>query len=96
MKLTLGLYGLFLLLVAFNGNASKLVTDLKADMPHYLPWLVVLAVIGALYDFEDTHAFGVAVLLLVIFAFTLKNYGTLESEVKSIWSQATGNAKATG
>jgi hypothetical protein len=92
MKLTLGLYGLFLLLVALNGNASNLVTQLKADMPHFLPWLIVAAVLGGLYGFPATHTFALAFMLLVILSFVLSNYGTLKSQASSIYNSATAAA----
>jgi hypothetical protein len=95
MKLALGLYGLFLLLVALNGNAAKLATALKADMPHFLPWLIVAGVIGALYDQPDTHDFALAFGMLVIFAFTLSQYSTLEAQAKSIYTTFTATTPAT-
>jgi hypothetical protein len=93
MKLTLGLYGLFFFLVALNGNAGPLVTDLKADMGHFLPWLIVAAVLGGLYDYDYTHAFALAFLLLVILGFMLMNFSTLKAEAQKIYSGAVGTAQ---
>lgn len=95
MKLTLGLYGVFLLMVAMNGNSAAFAAGLKTDMPHFLPWLIVAAVLGGLYDNAETHSFAVAFMLLVMLGFTLSNYGNLEAQAKSIYSTMTTTAKVT-
>lgn len=92
MKFTLGMYGVFLLLVAIQGNAKALATDLEADLPHYLPWLVVAAVMGALYDYPATHNFAALFILLIILAFTLGNYTNIETQAKTIYDNAVGTS----
>lgn len=94
MKLALGLYAIYLLMVAINGNAGALTTQLKTDMPHFLPWLIIAAVLGALYDEPETHEFAVMFGLLVILGFSLKNYGNLESQAKTIYTGMTGTTSS--
>lgn len=89
MKLTLGLYGLYILLVVIRGNGSKLTTDMSQDMGGFLPWLVVAAVLGTLYEYEPTHRVAGWFLVLVITSFVLKNYGNLQKTFGAIYSNAT-------
>lgn len=88
MKLTLGLYGVFLLLVAIEGNTASLIADLKGDMPHYLPWLIVAAVLGAGYDYAPTHNVATLFILLVVLGFVLRNYDTIKQQFGSLYSGA--------
>lgn len=90
MKLALGLYGLYLLLVAVNGNASELFTELRTDGGSFLPWLIVAAVLGAGYQYPQTHQFASAFLLLVVLAFFLENWPNLKSQFTAIYAKATG------
>lgn len=89
MKLTLGLYGVYLLLVAVSGNAAQLTKMLQQDIPAFLPWLIVAAVLGALYEFGPTHAFAASFILLVLVTFLLINYQNLKAQFSGIYSGAT-------
>ena len=89
MKLTLGLYGLFVLLVVINGNGKNLVTLLQNDAGGYLPWLIVAAVLGGFYQFEATHDLAQAFLILVVVSFVIKNIDGLKSSINTIYSTAT-------
>lgn len=90
MKLALGLYGVYLLLVAINGNAGPLTTQLKTDIPHFLPWLIVAAVLGAMYNEPETHEFAVMFGLIVIITFASKNLSNLKAQTSAIYAEATG------
>jgi RsiW-degrading membrane proteinase PrsW (M82 family) len=88
MKLTLGLYGLFLLLVAIQGNSQTLITNLQADAPHFFPWLIVAAVLGGLYEYPPTHGLAASFLLLVVLTFVLINFNNIKSQFGTIYSKA--------
>lgn len=89
MTLALGLYAIYFLLVAVNGNSGKLFEQLQADGPAFLPWLVVAAVLGALYNYDRTRDFAGMFILLVAIAFFLKNYDALRNQFAPIYSKAT-------
>lgn len=95
MKLTLGIYGIWLLLVAINGNAKQLAPNLGRDIPAYVPWLIVAAVLGAGYDYEPTHSVSVLFLILVFLGFMLRNYTTVEAQAASIYRSALGTVPGT-
>jgi hypothetical protein len=95
MKLTLGLYGLYLLLVAIEGNGSKLTAQLGQDMGHFLPWLIVAAVLGGLYDFGPTQGLAGMFILLVALSFVLMNFTKLKAQFSSIYSGATATTSGS-
>lgn len=86
MKLALGLYGLYLLLVAIKGNGGKFVNQLQADAPGFLPWLIAAAVLGALYQYDKTRTFAGAFLLLAVITFVTKNFASLKSQFGAIYN----------
>jgi hypothetical protein len=94
MKLTLGLYGLFLLMVAIQGNAQKLATQVTSDMGGFLPWLIVFAALGLLYDYEPTHDIATLFIILAVLSFVLKNISNLKSTFGTIYSNATTTTAA--
>jgi hypothetical protein len=91
MKLTLGLYGIWLLLVAINGNAKLIAPALGSDVPGYVPWLVVAAVLGAGYDYPPTHSVSVLFLILVFVGYALRNYTVVQQQASSIYHSAVGS-----
>lgn len=80
MKLTVGLYAVYLLLVSLNGNAPAFFVEFEKDAPGFLPWLVAAAVIGALYNVKETHQFAAAFLALVAIGFVVKNWQALMAQ----------------
>lgn len=95
MKLALGLYGLYLLLVAIKGNGSKFVEQLQTDAPAFLPWLIAAAVLGALYEYDKTRTFAGAFLLLAVITFVTKNFAQLKSQFSGIYSASLQPASQT-
>lgn len=88
MKLALGLYGLYLLLVAIKGNGSKFVGQLQTDAPAFLPWLIAAAVLGALYEYDKTRTFAGAFLLLAVITFITKNFAQLKAQFQPIYDNS--------
>jgi len=86
MKLALGLYGLYLMLVAIKGNGTKFVTALQADVPGFLPWLIAAAVLGALYQYDKTRTFAGAFLLLAVITFVTKNFAQLKQQFSAVYN----------
>ena len=94
MKLALGLYGLYLLLVAIKGNGSKFVEQLQTDAPAFLPWLIAATVLGALYEYDKTRTFAGLFLLLAVITFVTKNFAQLKSQFSGIYSASLTPAAA--
>lgn len=96
MKLALGLYGLYLLLVAIKGNGSKFVEQLQTDAPAFLPWLIAAAVLGALYEYDKTRTFAGLFLLLAVITFVTKNFAMLKSQFSAIYNASQANTVLGG
>ena len=88
--LIVGLYGVFLLLVGFNGNADKLLTQTKADAPGFIPWAISIGVLAALYENDVTRDVAKPFIFLVILGFILSNFERLQSEYAKLFSLSTG------
>ena len=87
----LGLYGVYLLLVGFNGNSQAMVKMLRADAPGFLPWAVSIAVLAAMYENENTRQIAKPFIFLLILTFTLRNFGVLEKQTKELYQMANNS-----
>jgi hypothetical protein len=88
MPLAIGLYGLYLLLVAINGNGRPFATALQGDAPGFLPWLIAAGVLGVLYEYDETRRFATLFLLLIVIAYVLKNFAKLQSQFAPIYNSS--------
>jgi hypothetical protein len=87
--LTIGVYGLYLILVGLNGNAGQLASKVQVDAPKFLPWIIaifVLAFINSSSE-EGRKITGPFIALLVI-AFVVKRFPTLQSQAEALWNMA--------
>lgn len=91
----IGLYGLYLILVGVNGNSGALVSTAKKDLPGFLPWLIALAVLAALYENDTTRPVAKPFLFLAILAFVLKNQDSLKQQMGYIYDKAMMAANST-
>ena len=80
----IGLYGVYLIFIGFNGNGSKLGTAVKTDAPGFIPWLVAVYVMYFFYKNEKTHNFGVAFAWLIGIGFVVKNFDSIRTELNKI------------
>lgn len=93
--LVIGLYAVFLLMVGFNGNSDELIKKLRNDAPGFLPWAVSLGVLAVAYDNKNTRPVAEPFIFLLILTFVVKNFGTLESQAKQIYSMAENAARGS-
>ena len=84
----LGLYGVYLLLVGFNGNSAEMVERLRADAPGFLPWAVSIAVLAAMYENENTRQIAKPFIFLLILTFILRNFNTLRAQSEELYRMA--------
>ena len=85
----IGLYGLYLVLVGAKGNTGKLMEKAQADAPAFMPWLISLGVLAALYENDTTKPVAKPFLFLAILSFVLINFDTLKAQVSSLYNSAT-------
>lgn len=87
-SLFLGLYGIYMILVAVRGNASEALNLLQEDAPNYLPWLIAILVLAVMNDFETTQPIVKPFIALLVIAFVVKNFSSVQSQVQTIYSMA--------
>lgn len=95
MKLAIGLYGLYLLMVVIKGKGGDFAQGLQADGPGFLPWLISAGVLGALYEWDKTRTVAALFLALVVLTFLLKNFAKLKAEFTPIYNSALSSSPAS-
>lgn len=87
--LTIGVYGLYLILVGLNGNAGALAGKVQEDAPKFLPWIIAIFVLAFLNSSSEAgrKITGPFIALLVV-AFVLKRFDTLKSQSQQLWNMA--------
>ena len=80
----IGLYGIYLIFVGYKGNTQALFSNLSKDGPGFLPWLIVVVVLGTMYRSDTLRPVVKPFIALAILTFVLKNFGTLKSELASL------------
>ena len=93
--LIIGLYGIYLLMVGVNGNAKTLAAYASADAAGFLPWAVSLGVIAVMYEIPETKRLAGPFLLLAALAFVLRNFTTLQTQFRDMYTMAANAAKTT-
>ncbi len=86
--LIIGLYGIYLLMVGVSGNAKTLQQYASADAPGFLPWAISLGVLATIYEIPQTKPLAGPFLLLMAIAFVVKNFETLQSQFRELYSMA--------
>ena len=91
--ITIGIYGLYLVLVGLNGNAGQLAGKVQDDAPKFLPWVVAIVVLAFVNSSSEAgrKVTGPFIALLII-AFVLKRFDTLKDQSTQLWNMAA-NAK---
>lgn len=64
-SMLVGLYGVFLMLVALHGNGAVLLSSI-AQEGDFFPWIIALLVLAALNDMQSTHDFVAPFIALAI------------------------------
>lgn len=81
-----GLYALYLVVVGLQGNASKLISELKTDASGYIPWLLAIVAIAIMAQSESLQKVIKPFIVLLILTFVLRNFATIESQIKAIYN----------
>lgn len=93
--LFIGLYAIYLIAVGVQGNGATLFSNLKTDMPGYVPWLLAIIAIAIMAQSETLEKLVKPFIVLLILTFVLKNFPTIKTQISSIYNlsnQAVKNA----
>ena len=84
-----GLYGLYLIFVGYKGNASNLMQYIQSDGKGFIPWIIAIAVLSALYKSDAVRPVIKPFVFLAIMTFVLKNWPNIADQINKI----SGNPK---
>jgi len=87
----LGLYGIFALLVGVKGKGKGAIALLSEDAYPYISWVLAIVALSVLYEFDETRPMIKPIMLLLALNFFLRNFDTIESQVKQIYALSTTN-----
>jgi hypothetical protein len=79
-----GAYAIYFILVGINGNSSKLVALVERDGKNFLPWILAILVLRALYNVEGLRPLIKPFIGLAILTFVLKNWNNVATQLNQI------------
>lgn len=88
--LILGLYGVFILAVGFQGRSTELLAEVDKDMPGFIPWALAIIALIVMAQTEATQKVVKPFAFLLALNFVLRNFGNIQSEVKKLLALSTG------
>lgn len=86
--LILGLYGVYILTIGFQGKSDALLAEADKDMPGFIPWALAIVALIVMAQTEATEKLVKPFIGLLILNFVLMNFGNLKSEVSELSSMA--------
>lgn len=93
--LIIGIYGLYLLLVGFNGNSKALLDKGTSDASGFLPWAISIGVLAVMYENDYTKRIAQPFIFLLILTFIVKNFEVLREQFNQLNTMAQ-NAVSSG
>jgi hypothetical protein len=79
-----GAYALYFILVGIKGNSSKLVALVERDGRGFLPWILAILVLRALYNVESLRPLIKPFIGLACLTFVLKNWDNVVGQLNQI------------
>jgi hypothetical protein len=80
----IGLYALYFILVGINGNAKNMVAEVQNDGKGFIPWILAILVLRAMYASETLRPLIKPFIGLAALVFFLRNYGTIAGQLNEI------------
>lgn len=90
-NLTVGVYAVYLIMVALRGNAGQLFSNVQTDIKGFLPWGISIGILGVLYENEKTRPVVEPFIFLIVLAAFLKNFQALKTNASQIYNSATAS-----
>lgn len=79
-----GLYGIYLMFVGIHGNAGKLVTNVQQDGKNFIPWVLAILVLRAMYASDTLKPMVKPFIGLAALTFFLRNYAKVVTQLNQI------------
>lgn len=79
-----GLYALYFILVGSHGNADAMMTNTQQDGKGFIPWILAILVLRALYSSDTVRPVVKPFIALAGLTFVLKNYATVATQINQL------------
>ncbi len=79
-----GIYGVYFILVAYNGNAKKFFKNIETDIKGYALWIFMILILGALYENETTRPVVKPFITLAVLSFIVMNFDKLKTNLTEL------------
>lgn len=79
-----GAYAIYFILVGIKGNASPLYQAIVQDGRGFIPWILAIFVLKAMYSSETLRPVVKPFIGLAILVFVVKNFSTISSQLNAI------------
>jgi hypothetical protein len=80
----IGLYAVYFIMVGMKGNAGAMVTNIQQDGKNFIPWILAILVLRALYSSDTLKPLITPFIVLAGLTFFLKNYATVAGQVNQL------------
>jgi hypothetical protein len=80
----IGLYAVYFIMVGVHGNAQKMIAQVQDDGKGFVPWIIAILVLRALYGSETLRPMIKPFIALAALTFVLKNYATVAGQVNQL------------
>lgn len=81
--------GVYVLVVGINGNATSLFDEVKKDLPGFIPWIIVIALLGFLAVNHNTEKLGKPLLGLVFLGILVHDWTPIKSNSIAVYKEMT-------
>ncbi len=81
--------GVYILAVGIMGNGHALLLLLEKDLPHFIPWIIAIIVLGVLALNKDTEKLGKPFLLLVFLGILVHDWPQIKNNAVESYKEMT-------
>jgi hypothetical protein len=79
-----GLYAIYFIMVGVRGNATALLDDVQQDGKAFLPWIIAIVVLRAMYGSDTLRPLIKPFIALAALTFVVKNFATVAGQLNQI------------
>lgn len=89
MPFILAFFGILLIVASVRGQAKTLLAQMSDDGKHFIPWFLIIALIGAVGINKTWRPVSNSLYTLVVIAFVLATAKSMLENLKQITSEAS-------
>ncbi len=81
--------GVYVLIVGLMGHAPGLIKQLEGDLPGFIPWIIAIAILGALAVDKNTEKLGKPLLGLIFLGILVKDWPNIKANSIAVYNAIT-------